>query len=220
MVTPFFLSELIEQQIGIGGIGPVGFICHGLQGIGFCTKGIHTGNNGIVVVHGCSLCIFRYRLQRMAQDINGVIQSIGMNGQVADKYTFRTARYTHILLHRQGITQILGIADGSRQDLMNSHIQHGFSFDGHDLIISFQMDGISGPELRFCKNTVTDHQINILDISQTITQGFFNMMMIVDTSKMTVDYSTMTEEITKIGESTGVQIKCQKEEIFDKMHRI
>ena len=67
---------------------------------------------------------------------------------------------------------------------------------------------------------MADHQINILDISQTIIQGFFNMMMIVDTSKMTVDYATMTDEITRLGEATGVQIKCQKEEIFDKMHRI
>jgi ACT domain-containing protein len=46
------------------------------------------------------------------------------------------------------------------------------------------------------------------------------MMMIVDTSRMTVDYATMTDEITRLGEATGVQIKCQKEEIFDKMHRI
>jgi ACT domain-containing protein len=67
---------------------------------------------------------------------------------------------------------------------------------------------------------MAEHQINILDISQTIIQGFFNMMMIIDTSKMTVDYATMTDEITRIGEATGVQIKCQKEEIFDKMHRI
>lgn len=67
---------------------------------------------------------------------------------------------------------------------------------------------------------MADHQINILDISQTIIQGFFNMMMIVDTSKMTIDYATMTDEITMLGEKTGVQIKCQKEEIFDKMHRI
>ena len=66
---------------------------------------------------------------------------------------------------------------------------------------------------------MADHQINILDISQTIIQGFFNMMMIVDTSRMTVDYATMTDEITRLGEATGVQIKCQKEEIFDKMHR-
>lgn len=67
---------------------------------------------------------------------------------------------------------------------------------------------------------MADHQINILDISQTIIQGFFNMMMIVDTSKMTIDYAAMTDEITRLGEKTGVQIKCQKEEIFDKMHRI
>ena len=67
---------------------------------------------------------------------------------------------------------------------------------------------------------MADKQINILDISQTIIQGFFNMMMIVDTSKMTIDYATMTDEITRLGEQTGVQIKCQKEEIFDKMHRI
>ena len=67
---------------------------------------------------------------------------------------------------------------------------------------------------------MADHQINILDISQTIIQGFFNMMMIVDTSKMTIDYATMLDEITMLGERTGVQIKCQKEEIFDKMHRI
>ena len=67
---------------------------------------------------------------------------------------------------------------------------------------------------------MADHQINILDISQTIIQGFFNMMMIVDTSRMTVDYATMTDEITRLGEATGVQIRCQKEEIFDKMHRI
>ena len=67
---------------------------------------------------------------------------------------------------------------------------------------------------------MADHQINILDISQTIIQGFFNMMMIVDTSRMTIDYVTMTEEITRLGEDTGVQIKCQREDIFDKMHRI
>ena len=67
---------------------------------------------------------------------------------------------------------------------------------------------------------LADNQINILDISQTIIQGFFNMMMIVDTSKMQIDYVTMIEEITRIGEDTGVQIKCQREDIFDKMHRI
>ena len=64
------------------------------------------------------------------------------------------------------------------------------------------------------------NDVNILDISQTIVQGFFNMMMIVDTSSMKIDFSTFAREIDSIGTDTGVQIKCQKEDIFDKMHRI
>lgn len=67
---------------------------------------------------------------------------------------------------------------------------------------------------------LAENHINILDISQTIVQGFFTMMMIVDTSKMNIDFVTMASEISRIGEDTGVQIKCQREDIFDKMHRI
>jgi ACT domain-containing protein len=67
---------------------------------------------------------------------------------------------------------------------------------------------------------LAENRINILDISQTIVQGFFTMMMIVDVTKMDMDFVTLTEQITKMGEDTGVQIKCQREEIFDKMHRI
>ena len=67
---------------------------------------------------------------------------------------------------------------------------------------------------------LAENHVNILDISQTIVQGFFTMMMIVDTSKMNKDTVTFTNEISKIGENTGVQIKCQREDIFDKMHRI
>ena len=60
---------------------------------------------------------------------------------------------------------------------------------------------------------LAENGINILDISQTIVQGYFNMMMIVDTGDM-------ADEMTALGEKIGVVIKCQKEEIFDKMHRI
>lgn len=72
---------------------------------------------------------------------------------------------------------------------------------------------------KVCAYLAANH-INILDISQTIVQGFFTMMMIVDTSKMAIDFVTLTNEISKIGEDTGVQIKCQREDIFNKMHRI
>ena len=62
--------------------------------------------------------------------------------------------------------------------------------------------------------------INILDISQTIVQGYFNMMMIVDTNQMQKPFGDMADELAALGEEIGVVIKCQKEEIFDKMHRI
>ena len=63
---------------------------------------------------------------------------------------------------------------------------------------------------------LAENKINILDISQTIVQGYFNMMMIVDTNET----GNIVEELDKLGEEIGVIIKCQKEEIFDKMHRI
>ena len=67
---------------------------------------------------------------------------------------------------------------------------------------------------------LAENQINILDISQTIVQGYFNMMMIVDTMGMNKPFGDMADEMTSLGEEIGVVIKCQKEEIFDKMHRI
>ena len=67
---------------------------------------------------------------------------------------------------------------------------------------------------------LSEKNINILDISQTITGGFFNMMMIVDTSKSAKPFGDMVEELDQIGEEIGVKIRCQHEDIFTKMHRI
>ena len=68
---------------------------------------------------------------------------------------------------------------------------------------------------------LADNNVNILDISQTIVQGYFNMMMIVDFAELEEPFGDMAEELAVIGrEKLGVQIKCQKEEIFDSMHRI
>ena len=67
---------------------------------------------------------------------------------------------------------------------------------------------------------LAENKINILDISQTIVQGYFNMMMIVDTNQMQKTFGDMADELAVLGEEIGVVIKCQKEEIFDKMHRI
>ena len=67
---------------------------------------------------------------------------------------------------------------------------------------------------------LADNQINILDISQTIVQGYFNMMMIVDTNGTQKDFGVIVKELDQLGENIGVIIKCQKEEIFSQMHRI
>ena len=67
---------------------------------------------------------------------------------------------------------------------------------------------------------LAEHQVNILDISQTIVDGYFNMMMIVDTADMTKCFGEMADELEALGQKIGVAIKCQKEEIFDRMHRI
>ncbi len=67
---------------------------------------------------------------------------------------------------------------------------------------------------------LANNRINILDISQTIVQGFFNMMMIVDMSGASKDFEIISDELEELGTEIGVIIKTQREDIFDKMHRI
>ena len=67
---------------------------------------------------------------------------------------------------------------------------------------------------------LADNNINILDISQTIVQDYFNMMMIADMEHATGSFGEIATELEKVGEEIGVAIKCQREEIFTKMHRI
>ena len=67
---------------------------------------------------------------------------------------------------------------------------------------------------------LAENRINILDISQTIVQDYFNMMMIVDVSSITKSFGDVAEELEKVGEAIGVKVKIQREDIFTKMHRI
>lgn len=67
---------------------------------------------------------------------------------------------------------------------------------------------------------LADSGINILDISQTIVSGYFNMMMIVDMAGTAKDFNQVADDFDKLGTEIGVVIKCQREEIFDSMHRI
>ena len=78
---------------------------------------------------------------------------------------------------------------------------------------------------------LANNRVNILDISQTIVQDFFNMMMIVDTNDATKPFGEqenerrpspeeLADELEQIGDEIGVKVKCQREDIFTKMHRI
>jgi len=67
---------------------------------------------------------------------------------------------------------------------------------------------------------LAENQVNILDISQTIVQGYFNMMMITDMEKASKELGDVAEELEALGEEIGVTIRCQRAEIFEKMHRL
>ena len=67
---------------------------------------------------------------------------------------------------------------------------------------------------------LANNNVNILDISQTIVQGYFNMMMVADTNASEKDAGTLSKELHELGEEIGVIIRCQHEDIFNRMHRI
>ena len=65
---------------------------------------------------------------------------------------------------------------------------------------------------------LAEHQVNILDISQTVLSGMFNMIMIVDISLSR--FAQLSDELEALGTELGLQIRIQRSEIFDAMHRI
>ncbi len=67
---------------------------------------------------------------------------------------------------------------------------------------------------------LAENNINILNISQTIVDGYFNMMMITDTSMASKKLRVIAEEMDAVGKEIGVVIRVQLEDIFTKMHRI
>lgn len=67
---------------------------------------------------------------------------------------------------------------------------------------------------------LAENHINILDISQTIIDGYFNMMMIVDANQSEKAANELVSDLEELGKSIGVIIHCQHEDIFNMMHRI
>ena len=60
---------------------------------------------------------------------------------------------------------------------------------------------------------LAESKINILDISQTIVQGYFNMMMIIELQNATKDFGAICDELNELGNEIGVNIKLQHENI-------
>ncbi len=62
--------------------------------------------------------------------------------------------------------------------------------------------------------------INVLDISQTVMQGYFTMMMVVDVSQSSLPVAELARKLEENGKEIGLSIRLQREDIFDAMHRV
>ena len=67
---------------------------------------------------------------------------------------------------------------------------------------------------------LSQRRINILDISQTILDKYFTMIMLVSLDQMTIPFNDLVEELGKVGDGLGVSIKVQHQDIFDAMHKL
>ena len=67
---------------------------------------------------------------------------------------------------------------------------------------------------------LASYNVNVLDISQTVMQGYFTMMMAVDTSKSEIPFAELAKKLDAKGEEMGMSIRLQREDIFEAMHRV
>lgn len=67
---------------------------------------------------------------------------------------------------------------------------------------------------------LAERRVNVLEISQTIVKGYFDMMMIVDAAELTTTFEELAQGLDALGQEIGVGIRCQREDIFESMHRI
>ena len=67
---------------------------------------------------------------------------------------------------------------------------------------------------------LAEYQVNVLDINQTVMQGYFTMMMAVDTAKSEIPFAELAKKLDAKGEEMGMAIRLQREDIFEAMHRV
>ena len=83
-------------------------------------------------------------------------------------------------------------------------------------VVGKDMVGILASVSEICKEC----NVNVTEVSQSILQDMFCMMMMVDTSKSNVDFPAFEEKLSKYGEENGLSIHAMHEDIFNSMHRI
>ena len=64
------------------------------------------------------------------------------------------------------------------------------------------------------------YQVNVLDINQTVMQGYFTMMMVVDLTECQAPFDALRTDLKAYGEGRGLSIRIQREDIFDAMHKL
>lgn len=67
---------------------------------------------------------------------------------------------------------------------------------------------------------LANFNVNVLDISQTVMQGYFTMMMVTDVSKSNIPLARLVSELESVGKDMGLSIRIQREDVFEAMHRI
>ena len=67
---------------------------------------------------------------------------------------------------------------------------------------------------------LSEKNVNVMDISQTIMQEYFTMIMLVDAGAATVPFAQLKEELAAAGQARNLDIRIQREDIFNAMHRI
>ena len=67
---------------------------------------------------------------------------------------------------------------------------------------------------------LAEYNVNVLDISQTVMQGYFTMMMATDISKCAIPVAELAKQMEKMGQEMGLSIHVQREDIFQAMHRV
>ena len=67
---------------------------------------------------------------------------------------------------------------------------------------------------------LAEYNVNVLDISQTVMQGYFTMMMVVDVAACAIPLAELVVLMEEMGKEKGLSIRLQREDIFEAMHRI